>query len=489
MTTVTGQLPDVGEPAVVAAIERHSIDVIPDGERHGSIRQQGIFWFLSNTQTLSVAVGFIGISLGLSMWTTILAVVLGNAFGTVFMALHASQGPRLGLPQMIQSRAQFGYRGVILPLVVAFFTYLIFAVVDTVIIGQGLKGIFGWNVTLVGIVIAVVAVALAVWGYDWLHAVFRVMFYVSLPLWLILTAGIIFGDAGGKAAPHSTFGWTAFFIVFATSASNNISYAPVISDYSRYLPRKTPFRKVAGSVYLGAFWSLTWLAAIGAWLASRLGATDALVSVRIAGNNIIGGFGTVLIIVAIISLVATMGEMAYSGQLVVLTALDSIRPTKPTITKRAVIASAFAAGWAALGIAVFKSVGTTIDDGLSLSLYVLTPWTVINLYDYFFLRRGRYAVTELENPRGIYGVWGWRGLSAYAIGFAVSILFWDLSFYVSPVAKATNGLDISFIVELVISGTLYALLTRSIRVDADEQAISDSERTLADLGILEPSVA
>jgi nucleobase:cation symporter-1, NCS1 family len=489
MTTVTGQLPDVTEPPVVAAIEQHSIDVIPDGERHGSIRQQGVFWFLSNTQTLSVAVGFIGISLGLSMWTTILAVVLGNAFGTAFMALHASQGPRLGLPQMIQSRAQFGYRGVILPLLVAFFTYLIFAVVDTVIIGQGLKGIFGWSAALVGIVIAVIAVALAVWGYDWLHRAFRVLFFVSLPLWLILTLGIIFGDAGGKAAPHSTFGWTAFFIVFASSASNNISYAPVVSDYSRYLPRDTPFRRVAGSVYLGAFWSLTWLAAIGAWLASRLGATDALVSVRDAGNNIVGGFGTLLIFVAIISLVATMGEMAYSGQLVVLTAIDSIRPTKPTIAKRAVIASAFAAVWAVLGIAVFTSVGTTIDDGLSLSLYVLTPWTVINLYDYFFVRRGRYAVTELENPHGIYGVWAWRGLLAYLVGFAASVPFWDLSFYVSPVAKATSGLDVSFIVELAVAGVLYALLSRSIRVDADEHAISESERTLSDLGILEPSVA
>lgn len=87
------------EPAILTAIETHSIDVIPDRERHGSIRQQGVFWFLSNTQTLSVAVGFIGIALGLSVWYTILAVVLGNAFGTVFMALHASQGPRLGLPR------------------------------------------------------------------------------------------------------------------------------------------------------------------------------------------------------------------------------------------------------------------------------------------------------------------------------------------------------------------------------------------------------
>jgi hypothetical protein len=43
-----------------------------------------------------------------------LAGALGIMFGTIFMAFHGSQGPEMGLPQMIQSRAQFGYRGVIL---------------------------------------------------------------------------------------------------------------------------------------------------------------------------------------------------------------------------------------------------------------------------------------------------------------------------------------------------------------------------------------
>jgi purine-cytosine permease-like protein len=359
--------------------------------------------------------------------------------------------------------------------------------VDTVIISQGLKSIFGWNTALVGISIGVVAVALAVYGYDWLHRAFRVLFLISLPLWLILTVGILAGDAGGKPAPHSAFAWSAFFIVFAASAANNISYAPVVSDYSRYLPRSTSLSKVVGSVYVGAFVSLTWLAAIGAWLAARLGATDALVSVRDAGNTIVGGFGTVLIIVAIIALVATMGEMAYSGQLVVLTAIDSLRPIRPTVTKRAVTAGVFAIVWTILGLVVFHNITTTVDDGLTLSLYVLTPWTIVNLYDYFFRRKGRYAITELENPNGIYGVWEWRGLTAYAVGFVASIPFWNLSFYVSPVAKATSGLDVSFIVELLVSGVFYWIVTRPAKLDRDAQAVAASYHKLVNLGILESS--
>jgi purine-cytosine permease-like protein len=192
----------------------------------------------------------------------------------------------------------------------------------------------------------------------------------------------------------------------------------------------------------------------------------------------------VLIVVAVIALVATMGEMAYSGQLVVLTAIDSIRPIKPTVAKRVVTASVFAAVWAVLGLVVFHNITTTVNDGLVLSLYVLTPWTVVNLYDYFFLRHGKYAITELENRNGIYGVWGWRGIAAYLIGFAASIPFWDLSFYVSPVASATGGLDISFIVELVVSGLFYAVTTRTLDLTANQAAVDASEQRLASLGLV-----
>jgi purine-cytosine permease-like protein len=109
----------------------------------------------------------------------------------------------------------------------------------------------------------------------------------------------------------------------------------------------------------------------------------------------------------------------------------------------------------------------------------------VNLYDYFFLRHGKYAITELENRHGIYGVWGWRGIAAYLIGFAASIPFWDLSFYVSPVAKATGGLDISFIVELLVSGLIYAVTTRTLDLSTNQAAVAASEQRLVSLGLVE----
>ena len=65
------------------------------------------------------------------------------------MAFHATQGPVFGLPQMIQTRAQLGYRGVVVALFAVLFTYMAFNVADQVLMSTGLHGAFGWNAHLV----------------------------------------------------------------------------------------------------------------------------------------------------------------------------------------------------------------------------------------------------------------------------------------------------------------------------------------------------
>ena len=64
-----------------------------------------------------------------------------------------------------------------------------------------------------------------------------------------------------------------------------------------------------------------------------------------------------------------------------------------------------------------------IRFSLTLMLYLLVPWTALNLVDFFFVRRGHYAITDIFRPDGVYGAWGWRGLTAYALGFAAEIPF------------------------------------------------------------------
>jgi len=237
----------------IHGIETRSIDWIPDSERHGKVWHQAPLWFLGNFQYFTIPIGFIGPAFGLSLAWTIVAGTAGILVGTMFMALHATQGPTLGLPQMIQSRAQFGFRGVIVALFAMLFTYMAFNVADQVLLAQGLHGAFGWNANLVAIVVTVGAALLAIYGYDWVHRVFRGILLVLLPLVAIITIGVIAGKAGGVASHHVYgFNWTGFMAQFSAAAAYNITYAGYVSDYSRYLPRDTPRGKIIGYTFAGA---------------------------------------------------------------------------------------------------------------------------------------------------------------------------------------------------------------------------------------------
>ncbi len=485
---------ELGQPAeptgLLSAAERATINFIPDAERHGKVGQQGVFWFLSNTQPLSVAVGFLGVSLGLSVAWTIVALIAGTVFGTALMALHASQGPHLGLPQMLQSRAQFGFRGVVIPLVAALVTFAAYTTLDSIILALGFTSLFGIGTVATIIVTVALAVVLAAFGYDWLHRVFRWALWVSLPLWVILTVGVLAGAAGGTTpATGGGFSFVPFAGVFAYTASINLGYAVNVSDYSRYLPRTTPFRTVIATTYAGAAVSLIWLSALGAWMAAALGASDGLQGINTTGNNIVTGLGTVLAVVSSVALVATMGEVLYSGSLTLLTTFSSLRSHEqtPTAANRALAALALGVVSAVAGLLLVDRGQTAIFDLILIVFYVLVPWSAINLTDYFFIRRGRYAITHLFTPNGIYGARSRRGLIAYAAGLAAVVPFVQLSFWRGFLVDAVSGVDVSYIAGLLVAGVVYYLLARSVDAGAETAAVDQSTQELITLGLLSPT--
>ncbi len=470
-------------------IEVHSIDWIPDPERHGKTWQQSMLWFLGNFQYFTIPIGFVGPLLGLSLGWSILAGVLGIAVGTLFMAFHATQGPVFGLPQMIQTRAQLGYRGVVVALFAVLFTYMAFNVADQVLLASGLNGAFGWSAGAVAIGTAVLAAALAIFGYDWVHRVFRFLLVISLPCYAIISVAILAGQAGG-AAPHHPGGFifAAFMAQFSVAAAYNITYAPYVSDYSRYMPRDTSPRGIVTAVFFGASGSAVWLIALGAWLATRLGVTDGLVGLQLVGDKIAAPLGSVTAFLSATALLATMGMNAYGGMLTVLTGIDSFRKIRTSRLWRAVTVLVLAAIWYAIGATISTSGSATavsaVLNSLTLMLYLLVPWTALNLVDFFFVRHGHYAITDIFRPDGVYGSWGWRGLLAYAAGFAAEIPFMVLP----PIAgfsytgwfpgHVTGGVDYSWLVGLAVSGLVYLLASRSLDVAAERSAIAASEQQL-----------
>ena len=450
-------------------IERRSIDFIPEVERHGRLTHQGQFWFLSNFHFFVIAIGFVGPSLGLSLGYTALAGAIGTVIGTTFQAFHASQGPELGLPQMIQSRAQFGYRGVIVPLIATMVCLVGYNMVAVILIAVGVHGIWGLDRGATAISVSLVAAAVAIWGHDQVHRLFRLMFWISLPLFCVLSVAILMGKAGGAAHVSGGFNWPAFATQVASAASFNITAAPYVSDYTRYLPRRTGRGAVIASVFGGSGLSAVWLIALGAWLATHMGVSDGLVALRISGDVIMPGLGSMLAAVSIGGLMATIAMSGYSAMLTAFTMADSIRPILPGGPLKAGMIVALALAWTAAAVSFGGNAVTWVNALLVILLYGLAPWSAVNLIDYFLLRRGRYSLRDLFTPAGIYGAWGARGLVAYAAGFLASLPFFTApGVYTAPLAARLGGVDVGWLVSLAVAGTAYLLLSR--RFDAAAEA-------------------
>ena len=193
---------------------------------------------------------------------------------------------------------------------------------------------------------------------------------------------------------------------------------------------------------------------------------------------VFSGFGTFAVLVCVPALVSIMAINFYGAMLTGASAVDGFRPVKPTIRSRVIGIVVVAVIAYIVALLIPDNYLTSFNNFVLLMLYFLIPWTAVNLVDFYFVRHGHYAITEIFKPNGIYGRWSWRGLLAYLVGFAAMIPFLSTTFYVGPAAEAMNGADISFIVGLVVSGGLYLTLCRGLDLDAERAAIVASDREL-----------
>src|SRR3954449_9854618 len=462
-----------------SGVEVRSIDYVPLSERHGKLWHLGPLWFMSNAQIATLAVGVVGVEAGGNLIWSLIAILVGTLFGTFFMAFHSAQGPQLGLPQMIQSRPQFGYIGALLVWLFAYVQYAGFNVFNTILAGQaGAKTIH--LAEKPGIALAtVLAVIVALIGYDFIHRVEQGLTYGFILIFGVFTIGSIatLGLSSGQL-DLGNFELTPFLTQFGVTAGYQISWAIYVSDYSRYLPPDVTVRKTFLWTYWGSALGGIWLMALGALLAASAGENfDTVQSIYDAGNGIFDGFGTVVLLFAALGLISVTALNLYGGSLTLIGAVDSFKRVRPTLNTRVITITFTAAISTVVALISSEAFLTNFEDFLLLILYLFIPWTAVNLVDYYVVRRGHYAVEEIFKPRGIYGRWGWRGIVAYVVGFAAMLPFLSTSKYTGFVASALNGADISFFIGLPVAGVLYWLLARSIDVAAEDR-VAASQRDL-----------
>jgi NCS1 family nucleobase:cation symporter-1 len=438
-------------------LEINTIQEIPVDQRHGRSRDLFTVWFGTNLQLLAIVTGGLAVTVfRLNFAPAVIGIVAGNLIGAVFMALHAAQGPTLGVPQMVQTRGQFGSLGSLLVVGIVIIMYVGFLASNLVMGGQALASLIPGTSATPGIVAgALLGVIAAIYGHDLIHAYARVMAYVS-GIVLLLAAAWILWVHGLPAAflTRNEFSWVGFMGTLSTSALWQLSYAPYVSDYSRYMPRDTGARP--------AFWASYWGCTLGSVLPMILGV---VVGLTLTGTgNLVAqlavltqGIAALVLIVFSVGIAASNAMNLYCGALCVMTFGQTLFSRwSPGAAARTITCVVL------IGIALTAALMSTesflanYEDFILLLLYVLVPWTAINLVDYYLLRHGSYDVAAfLRRDGGMYGRFNVPAMACYAFGIVVQAPFVASPLYTGPIARAIGGMDLSWIVGLLVTSPVY----------------------------------
>ncbi|MFI9005395.1 purine-cytosine permease family protein [Streptomyces sp. NPDC053541] len=450
-------------PGERLAMERRTIEVIPDAERHGTPRSQFTLWFGANMQITAIVDGALSVVFGADALWAIPALLIGNVLGGIVMALHSAQGPRLGVPQMISSRAQFGVHGAVLPLVLVILMYLGFAATGSVLAGQALSELLHLDSTRIGILLfGALTAVVAVTGYRLIHAAGRVATVVGvLGLGYLLVRVFTQYDVGAHVGTQG-FDPATFLLAVGLGAGWQLTFGPYVADYSRYLPRDTSTR--------ATFWSTFAGSVIGSQWAMTLGALTAAVAGKAFLTDQVGFLGELAgpaVLALLVYLVIVVGKLtvnclnAYGGFMSILTTVTAFDGrSRISAAARAAYIIGFTAVSVAIALAASADFLNNFKNFVLLILMVFTPWSAINLVDYYLISRERVDIPALYDPEGRYGRWNLTALTCYVVGVAVQIPFLATKLYTGALTKKLDGADISWIVGLAVTAAVYWLWVR-----------------------------
>jgi NCS1 family nucleobase:cation symporter-1 len=453
-----------------AVIERRTIDFVPESERHGKVFSMFTLFFSGNMQITAVAIGVIPIELGLSLWWSVFALVLGNVLGGFVMAAHAVQGPRIGIPQMIQSRAQFGVLGANIPLAFVVLMYLGFFSGSAILGGSAVALLLGVSKP-VGILLAnVLTYLLLALGYDTIHryakwaaSVFAAIFIVATILAFDKLAAMPTGPA--VAASVSLPMLLVAISIFATW---QITYGPYVADYSRYMPQTTSARAIFWNTYLGSVIGSSWAMLLGVALGllnQKLASADPTAAFSGLFAGPVAWLSGPVLLIVLAGVVVVNALNLYGGSLSTLTILSSRAGLRQSTLQhgkwwRIGLGATGAVIGSLIAILGADSVMAYLNNLLLILMYVFVPWSAINLTDFFLLRHGEYSIPDIYNRQGRYGAWGWPALIAFAVAILVEVPFMSMPFFTGPIAGRLGGADVTWVVGLIVASVLYALLVR-----------------------------
>jgi nucleobase:cation symporter-1, NCS1 family len=459
-------LRNAGELGKALSVDQHGIEPIPDRDRDSTAWQQFWIWFGANLSPLAWVIGAIGPELGLSLVQSIAIMVVGQAAGALIFGVFALMGQRTGVSQLALSRMAFGRRGNHIPsiingvivlgwlgvntyVVLSLATYCLhklglpnnhtveYGVAAVIMVTQLIIGTLGfyairtfekWTVPVLGAVMALMTVLAFIKGHIvWDHSSVHGSGLITAASELMTAAGI------GWA-----FSWSAW-----------------ASDYSRFTRPEISGKPLYWASALGTFLALFWLGVLGAAMASSATNSD-------PAELVASLFGVMTIPVLLVIIHGAVGgniACVYSAPLCFLASGLEMKRWRGSIVS-GVIGSA-----ALVGFLASPTFATTFTSYMDSFVIWTASWGVIVLIDFFVLNRGRADVPALyASPQtSRYGNIRWRTLAALLVGLLAGWAFeyGGVSLFQGPIARATEGVDFSWLASIIFGGLAYWLLCRS----------------------------
>lgn len=442
----------------MTVIENRHIDMIPAADRHGKAWHQFAFWWGANVNVFNVFLGGLLVAaFGLTLGWALIAAAVGTMIGAVLIALHATQGPRLGVPQTIQSRAQFGFYGAAFLFPCVLLLNVIFLAAQLVLQAQSMQAVAS-GISIPGwiLIVAVPGVIVGVFGYRCLHRVMQASsVLVGVSLVIMFIQGLAYRPLPAAETAMTRPSAGLFLAGVALLVIDMLSFGPFVSDYTRYLPANTSGLRLFWAIYAGNVLATFGSCAVGAYLAALLPAA-----------GVIGAIGQVsgkwALVIMAVSLINADTYNAYTGAFQLLSLGNTFRRFREqSVAVRVVPFVAVMAVSVLVACLGYQSFVNNLSNLLDVLLVIFIPWSAVNLADYFVVRRARYDVPSFFSAQGVYGKIAWRGLLAYAIGLAAEWPFVSQPDYTGPLVTRLGGADISWLVGWVVAAAVYLVLMRT----------------------------
>jgi nucleobase:cation symporter-1, NCS1 family len=472
-STATVQGAQTGEPIIagsnpVFGVEIRGFEHIPDAERNMTLAQVGPLWLGSNLNVLSIILGCVPITLGLSLWWALAACIAGN-LPYIYLGIGCIGTVRAGLPVTTLSRAVFGIRGNFFNALCAWIASVAYEVIGTVFGVYALLAMFklaDWHGSdsvqkLLAILLQLALCGgVAMLGHAtmvYLQRFAAVALGAVLVLVLAHTCGSVdWTHAGLPRLQLSTPSMVAAFMTACgVMASQPIGYLFNGPDWVRYLPTRTPGRQIFGRVFWWTFLPSVIVTAMGAMWASLGDMSDPVAGLK----PLLPRWLFIAYVLAVIvgSLAANVPVFYSSGLSLQSLGLKVKRWIATMID--VVISTAL------VGVIVFVADFTSaLNDFVALLLVWVGPYGAIWICD-GYRRRWVYAVGTIHRTAHASHTAapdrrlpGWIALAA---GMLVGALTMRSPIFDGPIAKALSGADLNWVLGFLVAGGTYLAMTSS----------------------------